>query len=399
MVERSHSMPPLNPWWSDRCKREALLRYARPEDLPVPHDGDDSDLLETQGDRVGGCGKGRGVSALEGGGNGLFVTPPSRREEEEDRGRGGGKRTHGAMPEMVREAKGRQPARTMGPMPPTPENPGSEVSKDQGERRAKEHHDGLQRALEAEMVTFLKEQNAVLMAEVAELRRLRASDGVSSTPSSWEQVGLKKKGTHVGHAEGHVPGQHVKVCGGDLPGTSTGVGVKPPHTPRGRSQSRRGHQEQGDVRFTPNGTQIPPGSPPRAATSMEVPMPPFPTSCTSAEISDLQGYELLDAHRRRHGDQQWLPLSLREGRVMMPLNAHELRASRLEQEVAELREKMALKLREVKKQGWQQFFWLLASRSAFWKLVFLADSSETKLPASKPYFLKRAASQKIKLLA
>ena len=58
-----------------------------------------------------------------------------------------------------------------------------------------------------------------------------------------------------------------------------------------------------------------------------------------------------------------------------------------------------LKLREVKKQGWQQFFWLLASRSAFWKLVFLADSSETKLPASKPYFLKRAASQKIKLLA
>ena len=59
----------------------------------------------------------------------------------------------------------------------------------------------------------------------------------------------------------------------------------------------------------------------------------------------------------------------------------------------------SLKLREVKKQGWQQFFWLLASRSAFWKLVFLADSSETKLPASKPYFLKRAASQKIKLLA
>ena len=35
-----------------------------------------------------------------------------------------------------------------------------------------------------------------------------------------------------------------------------------------------------------------------------------------------------------------------------------------------VRLQQTLKLREVKKQGWQQFFWLLASRSAFWKLVF-----------------------------
>ena len=102
MVERSHSHATFESHGGrNRCQAGgAPPRYARPEDLPVPHDGDDdSDLLETQGDIASvAVGKGRGVSALEGGGQwtSLFTTPPSRREEEEDRGRGGGKRTHGA---------------------------------------------------------------------------------------------------------------------------------------------------------------------------------------------------------------------------------------------------------------------------------------------------------------
>ncbi|CAK9088026.1 unnamed protein product, partial [Durusdinium trenchii] len=132
MVERAHSLPPLNPWWSDTAKGEALLRHRRPEDLPVPHDGDEDFDLEVQGHRTGGCGKGRGVATLSGDSGKLFTTPPSW--QEEDRVRGGGKRTHGIMPEEVQRVRGQQPVRTMGPMPPTPEHSGSDVRKDPGEK-------------------------------------------------------------------------------------------------------------------------------------------------------------------------------------------------------------------------------------------------------------------------
>ena len=49
-------------------------------------------------------------------------------------------------------------------------------------------------------------------------------------------------------------------------------------------------------------------------------LPPFgpPTSCNSAEISLLQGYEILDELRRRRGDQHWLPLGVREGKAFEP---------------------------------------------------------------------------------
>lgn len=43
---------------------------------------------------------------------------------------------------------------------------------------------------------------------------------------------------------------------------------------------------------------------------------------------------MLEGHRRGLGDPQWVPLSMREGRVMMP---YEDRASRLEREVEELK--------------------------------------------------------------
>ena len=49
-MDRSRSLPPagplVNPWWSEKVKAEALVRFRRPEDLPAPHDGD----LEADGE-------------------------------------------------------------------------------------------------------------------------------------------------------------------------------------------------------------------------------------------------------------------------------------------------------------------------------------------------------------
>ena len=59
------------PWWSEKVQQEAWLRHHRPEDLPVPHDGDLED-----GGNAGWTGKGRGTST---GGGRVFVTPPSNR--------------------------------------------------------------------------------------------------------------------------------------------------------------------------------------------------------------------------------------------------------------------------------------------------------------------------------
>ena len=131
---RSQSVPP-NPWWSDKMKREFALQNARPETLPaVPHE--DSDL-DAPDERVGGVGKGRGGSTL---GGRLFVTPCSRRSE--GRGATAGKRTEGDLPkDPDSDRPPKQAPRTSGPMPPG-QGPSERVEPD-----------GLQRALEAEMVT------------------------------------------------------------------------------------------------------------------------------------------------------------------------------------------------------------------------------------------------------
>lgn len=92
MADRSRSLPPINPWWSERLQ-EVLLQHHRPENLPVPHDGDleDSELAGY----AGGAGKGRGAST----GGRLFVTPPSNRMSE-GRGNGGGKLSEGVMDDV-----------------------------------------------------------------------------------------------------------------------------------------------------------------------------------------------------------------------------------------------------------------------------------------------------------
>ena len=174
-----------NPWWSERLKLEAELRQRRPEDLPVPDLEGDFDTDPVQDKDIGALRSGKGRGEAHPGGlnvSGLFDTPPSYRSGVE--GRGGQskvKKSEGAMPPSGEEGSrsGRGLTETMGPVPPTHPT-----------QQDREARDGLQRALEAEMVILLQEQNAQLMAELERLRNPPAKTSLEpmSTPSSWETV-------------------------------------------------------------------------------------------------------------------------------------------------------------------------------------------------------------------
>lgn len=239
----------------------------------------------------------------------MFVTPPSARWAD-GRGHAMGRRSDGVMPpdsassEGSTKIKGLKSKSTMGPMPPkvgpTPHG----------------EPESLQRALEAEMVLFLGERNEHLLEEVEKLKQQvhRGGQAPSSAPPSWKHVEAPDKGVKQDCTMGRETAGHGS-------GASKG---EPPHTPRARSPT---------LRRTTNGTQAPPGTPPRDLP--EIPMPPFPPS-TSADSSMFHGYDFVD-FRRRLGDAQWLPASMREGKAFAPLDDGE-RASRLERELAELKQ-------------------------------------------------------------
>ena len=169
-MDRARSLPPVNPFWSERVQQEVWLQHHRPEDLPVPHD--DGDLEE--GGLTGGTGKGRGLST----GGRVYATPATRLRG----GHGAGKRSKGRMSsgDMADEPVP-GPCKSMGPMPP--EHVQAKP------RRGHESEGNLQRALEAEMVTFLREQNDHLRLELEEMKKKLAggtSSSAPSAPSSWE---------------------------------------------------------------------------------------------------------------------------------------------------------------------------------------------------------------------
>lgn len=119
---------------------------------------------------VSGKGKGRGVTSLGPLGGRLFATPPSNRRE----GRGMGGR--GKKSEASSEGSSAEATKiSMGPSPPK-QRP-----------QTREESDNLQRALEAEMAIFLREQNAQLLEEVERLKKGQQCphrSGPTSTPSS-----------------------------------------------------------------------------------------------------------------------------------------------------------------------------------------------------------------------
>ena len=322
-MDRARSLPPVNPFWSERVQQEVWLQHHRPEDLPAPHD--DGDLEE--GGMTGGTGKGRGLST----GGQVFATPPSHQTPEGRGGQGAGKRSKRRM--SSGDVAGEPvpgPCKSMGPMPP--EHVQAKP------RRGHESEGNLQRALEAEMVTFLREQNDHLRLELEEMKKKLAggtSSSAPSAPSSWEFA--DGMGAHQPGDEEMGNRSRAGGVSADDKRPSSKNRVDGLHTPRRRSPTtRRVLSGRPAVRYTPNGTQVPDGQPPELP---EVPLPPFgpPTSCNSAEISLLQGYEILDELRRRRGDQHWLPLGVREGKAFEPQEngfaPRDDRATRLEKEV------------------------------------------------------------------
>ena len=190
-MERARSLPPVNPWWSDKVKMEAILRSQRPEDLPAPADGDlDEEAAAVQDGCAAGSGKGRGAVSMSGSaGARLFTTPESARSFIEGPVTGRGRQTDGRMPASEGSSG---PPTSMGPLPPQ-HQPKQKKHAEPGRDREND----LQRALEAEMVSFLREQNAQLQEQVEALKRQQQghpASGPTSTPSSWEQVEIHKEG-------------------------------------------------------------------------------------------------------------------------------------------------------------------------------------------------------------
>ena len=251
---RSSSVPVTNPFWSQRTREEAELVAARPAGLPSTPldelDGMDetsSERLPVRDARRGGRSRSQDRSG------GSWRTPELQLPVSwaGEGGRGlrdgfprwlraglrevpGGSRGHGA-PERVGEG-----LRTMGRMPLSPRRTDGQVPQ------------SLETALEDVMVGELLKKNKDLQDQVAKLMEEKKK----GSESSWSEV------------------------------------VEPvePRTPTRRPE--------GGVRFTPNGTAVPPDTP-RENSEVLPPVPPMPTW-------DLQGYEVEETSRPKGKQMDWV---------------------------------------------------------------------------------------------
>ena len=132
-----------------------------------------------------------------------------------------------------------------------------------------EKTEDLVRALEAEMLDYLRTQNRQLQDEVWRLREGRSS---TSTDGSWQKVGSPRPAP-----------------------------PRPPPEPTTPVRAQRFATPLSPSRWTPNGTEVPAGPPPEKAEEetgeMEVPPPPWRSEgMTDQELSEL----MRDFKRRRH---------------------------------------------------------------------------------------------------
>ena len=306
-MERAASEPPvgkglhagINPFHSEKVQGEYMLAANRPRDLPELSPG--SDALPLRNDIQ--IGKGRGGQSS--GRVACFVTPPSKPS-----GRGGGddaglgvKQTEGRMPDEheVNEVKDRN-------MDGLKQQHESEIPSSES----------LQRALELEIVQQLREQNALLLAEVERYRQLKgsAASGDSSV-QSWVEI-LGDSGRE---------GQDVE--------NRNGMGCK---TPRSRVSFGQ------TVRHTPNGTRVPDGTPPseerpEPPPSQHVPVvPPFPTVVSEDPVKLLNNYEPVhETSTMRAMGTIWKPVCERSKEP----SPSEARTFWLEKEVESLRGTLA----------------------------------------------------------
>ena len=281
---RSQSVPCSgigNAFYSERVQQECVLDAARPQNLPQPiADGD-----------VGG--------AIQNGISTPVVYGPQRSIECTGKGRGGG--SAGLMPEPNTPGPtGLQHGmRTEGRMPqqavprlemvaPTPES--SAVSNGA---------DGLQRALESELVEFLRKQNAHLLDELTAMRGKLDHLGAGVVPRS----------------DGAISGASGNGSWELASGPTERQGRQGSRTPRSRTRvhvpSPERRVKNDGIRFTPNGTRVPDHPPP--SDSPRVPAPPMPPFPTVNDDSKLEMYDTCESKpRAKNGDVAWKPCSERD---------------------------------------------------------------------------------------
>ena len=209
-----------NPFWSGRAALEWELQRTRPGDLPRVGDRDlppvpGSDVEDERGEgepsrprsrsRLGGDSRHESLGMV-------FATPASwettGHSGSERRGKGGhtGLRTEGPM--RMEEDESQKDA-----------GEGAAARKSSSTAR---EVDELQRSLEEEVVRRLHEENMKLKEEVKRLQELEGQQSVKS----WSEE------SEVAHERDELPPPPPRVSGWD------------------------------EIRYTPNGTQVPPGPPP-----------------------------------------------------------------------------------------------------------------------------------------
>ena len=302
----------LNPFHSQRVQDGYLLDAARPMDLPMsPDDSLLAEPLRNLGATEplgqvsqGPTGKGRvSMSA------GMMDTElPGSTRGLEDR------RTEGKLPEDGAGVK------TMGP-----------VNGPTGRLEPQRDSEELQCALEGELVEFLRNQNSILMNELATLRDMvekgkvgQTNSGMESSP--WSAVdGVGSTDSSVGAGVGHTQNGRLGRNGSRTPRTSK-------HREVAASPERKKEPQ----RFTPNGPRVPDGPPP-AAAPVWPPVPPIPMVDDAQHVGDIELYDTCDSKpRAKNGDCEWKPQSDRIDRTGV-LSANEAKQFWLEQEVKSLR--------------------------------------------------------------
>ena len=216
---------------------------------------------------------------------------------------------------------------------------------------------GLQRALEVEMVDFLRQQNSKLQSEVAALKeKLEKSSGAGSSP--WPRIDGIGSGS-ASDSQRHD--RHVRNGSRTPRGAVREVAVSPERIAKKDS-----------LKFTPNGTRVPDGPPPTASVSCLPPVPPLPV-VENEQVGGSQRvgtsfddglYDTCESKPRvKNGDVQWKPHDEKGNDAI--LSPQEAKQAWLEREVRSL--KVALDRVAVPPTLTESGYWESSGLQCAWK--------------------------------
>ena len=266
----------------------------------------------------------------------LGATEPLGQVSQGPTGKGRGSMSAGMMDaELPGSTRGLEDRRTEGKLPE--DDAGVKtmgpVNGPTGRLEPQRDSEELQRALEGELVGFLRQQNSKLMDELAYLRSKldggsngKATSGMETSPWSEVDGSADSFRAFVGSIQPGRPGRHGS------------------RTPRSKireaavSPGRKDHK-----RFTPNGTKVPDGPPPENCEPLP-PVPPFPMMVENAQCGDgMHGsfhsdlYDTCESKpKAKSGDLAWKPRSEKRGEIDV-LSPSEAKQIWLEREVQSLR--------------------------------------------------------------